>query len=110
MQPWPYPVQFSVDYPDRPLDRVTTFFRIFTAIPILILFGTVSGQAWQWTWSSQAGETATTTSAAAGGVLFGGTLLMILFRQKYPRWWFDWNLEFQRFGSRVTVYLVLMND
>ena len=35
---------------------------------------------------------------------------MILFRQKYPRWWFDWNLELQRFSSRVGVYLALMDD
>lgn len=110
MQQLPYPVQFSVEYPDRELDRVTTFFRIFTAIPILILLGTISGQAWQWTTNTQGGETATTTTAAAGGILFGGTLLMILFRQKYPRWWFDWHLELQRFGNRVTAYLALMND
>ncbi len=50
------------------------------------------------------------TSAGAAGVLFFGPLLMILFRQKYPRWWFDWNLELQRFSSRVGVYLALMDD
>ncbi len=48
--------------------------------------------------------------AGAGGLLFFGPLLMILFRQKYPRWWFDWNLELQRFGSRVVAYLALMDD
>ena len=48
MQPLTYPVQFSVDYPDRPLNRLTTFFRIFVAIPILIVLGSVSGAAWQW--------------------------------------------------------------
>jgi uncharacterized protein DUF4389 len=110
VQQTPYPVQFSIDYPDRELNRVTTLFRIFTAIPILIVIGAISGPSWQWSYNSQNGQTATTTSAAAGGVLFGATLLMILFRQKYPRWWFDWNLELQRFGSRVTAYLALMND
>ena len=35
---------------------------------------------------------------------------MILFRQKYPRWWFDWNLELLRFGARVGAFLALMND
>jgi hypothetical protein len=35
---------------------------------------------------------------------------MIVFRRKYPRWWFDWNLELQRFGSRVAAYLALMDD
>jgi len=101
-----YPVQFTVDYPDRPLDRLTTGFRIFVAVPILIVLGAVSGETWQW---STNGNTQTAT-AAAGGVLFFGPLLMILFRQKYPRWWFDWNLELQRFGNRVGVYLALMDD
>ena len=49
MQPTVYPVQFSIDYPDRPLNRLTTFFRIFVAIPILILLATVAGGTWQWT-------------------------------------------------------------
>jgi hypothetical protein len=104
-QPDTYPVQFSVDYPDRPLNRVTTFFRIFVAVPILILLGTVSGGTWQWTY-----ENSTTVVAGAGGMLFFGPLLMIVFRQKYPRWWFDWNLELQRFSNRVTAYLALMDD
>jgi hypothetical protein len=105
MQPLAYPVQFSVDYPDRTLDRVTTFFRIFVAIPILIVLGSVSGGAWQYSY-----DHATVAGAAAGGLLFLGPLLMILFRQKYPRWWFDWNLELQRFTNRVGVYLALMDD
>src|SRR5271167_686338 len=101
----PYPVRFSVDYPDRPLDRVTTAFRIFVAIPILIVLGTVSGGT-SWRWSDQGSSMA----AGAGGLLFLGPLLMILFRQKYPRWWFDWNLELQRFTNRLGAYLALMND
>jgi hypothetical protein len=101
----PYPVQFSVDYPDRPLNRLTTLFRIFTVIPIAIVLGTVAGQSWSWS-TSHGGYYV----AGAGGLLFFGPLLMILFRQKYPRWWFDWNLELQRFSMRVTTYLVLMND
>ena len=98
-----YPVQFAVDYPDRPLNRLTSAFRIFVAIPILIVLGTVSGS------SGWSGETAVAMSGA-GGVLFLGPLLMILFRRKYPRWWFDWNLEFERFSNRVVVYLALMDD
>ena len=101
----PYPVRFSVEYPDRPLNRVTTAFRIFVAIPILIVLGTVSGGT-SWQWSSQGSSMA----AGAGGLLFLGPLLMILFRQKYPRWWFDWNLELQRFTNRLGVYLALMDD
>jgi len=106
MQQVTYPVQFSVDYPDRPLDRVSTAFRIFVVIPIAIVLGTVSGGTWDWSY----GDEATTTAAGAGGVLFAGPLLMILFRQKYPRWWFDWNLELQRFSNRVAAYLALMDD
>ena len=102
-----YPIQFSVEYPDRPLDRVTTAFRIFVAIPILILLGAVSGGTWQ---STTTDGRVTTIAAGAGGLLFFGPLLMILFRQKYPRWWFDWNQELQRFGTRVSVYLALMDD
>src|SRR5262249_1137943 len=43
-------------------------------------------------------------------VLFLPALLMILFRQKYPRWWFDWNLELLRFSNRIGIYLSLMDD
>lgn len=101
-----YPARLSVLYPDRPLNRVTTLFRIFVAIPILILLGTVAGGTFQWT----NGDRPTTVVAGAGGLLFLGPLLMILFRRKYPRWWFDWNLELQRFGNRVLAYLALMDD
>ncbi|HYY78275.1 MAG TPA: DUF4389 domain-containing protein [Actinomycetes bacterium] len=100
-----YPVQFAVDYPDRALDRLTSAFRIFVAIPILIVLGAVGGESWQWSSSS-----GTARTAAAGGLLFLGPLLLILFRQKYPRWWFDWNLELQRFGNRVVTYVALMDD
>jgi hypothetical protein len=94
-----YPVQFSVEYPDRDLNRLTTAFRIFTAIPIFIVAATLSGGGWHWT-----------VAIGTGGILFVPPLLMILFRQKYPRWWFDWNLEFLRFTNRIGVYLALMDD
>jgi hypothetical protein len=101
-----YPVQFAVDYPDRPLNRLTTFFRLFTAIPIAIVLGSVAGQTWQYT---SAKDTAVIV-AGAGGLLFFGPLLMLLFRQKYPRWWFEWNRELLRFTNRVSIYLLLMDD
>jgi hypothetical protein len=100
-----YPIQLSIEYPDRTLNRLTTAFRIFVAIPIAIVLGSVSGGVWEW--SYQNGKA---VAAGAGGLLFFGPLLMILFRQKYPRWWFDWNLELQRFSNRVGVYLGLMDD
>ena len=101
-----YPVNFSVDYPDRQLDRLTSFFRIFTVIPIGIILGTVAGGTWEWSYRNGTSGAA----AGAGGLLFFGPLLMILFRRKYPRWWFDWNLELQRFSNRVLIYLALMDD
>ena len=99
-----YPVRFAVDYPDRPLNRLTSAFRIFVAIPILIVLGTVSSSSFVW---SNDGATA---AAGVGGTLFFGPLLMIVFRQKYPRWWFDWKVELQRFTNRVVVYVLLMDD
>ena len=102
-----YPVQLSVAYPDRDLNRATTFFRIFAAIPILILLAAVDGGN---SYSSHAGDYTWTFAAGAGGTLVFAPLLMILFRQKYPRWWFDWNLQLARFSSRVCVYLALMDD
>jgi hypothetical protein len=102
--PAPYPVQFSVDYPDRSLDRVSTFFRLFAAIPILIVLSAISGSA-----TAQWGDSSTRV-IGAGGLLFAAPMFMIVVRRKYPKWWFDWNLELQRFSSRVAAYLALMDD
>jgi hypothetical protein len=101
-----YPVSFAVDYPDRPLNRLTTAFRIFTVIPIAIVLGAIGG--YSNTYSS--GAETTTIAIGGTGLLFLPPLLLILFRQKYPRWWFDWNLELLRFGNRVGIYLALMDD
>ena len=99
-----YPVQFDVAYPDRDLNRLTTAFRIFMVIPIVILLGTLGGHDY-WNWGKGAH-----VAEVGGGVLFLPVLLMIVFRQKYPRWWYDWNLELLRFTNRVFVYLALMDD
>jgi hypothetical protein len=102
-----HPVKFSVDYPDRDLDRLTSALRIFTVIPIAVVLAAIGGYSASWV----TGNGATTTVAVGGtGLLFLPPLLMIVFRQKYPRWWFDWNREFLRFGNRVGVYLALMDD
>jgi len=101
----PYPVSFSVDYPDRDLNRLTTGLRIFTAIPIVALLATIGGG-----YSARWGGGTTGFAAGGTGVLFIPPLLMILFRQKYPRWWYDWNLQLVRFSNRVGVYLALMTD
>jgi hypothetical protein len=98
-----YPVRFSVEYPDRELNRATTAFRLIVAIPILIVAASIGslapGEHGAWRFAG-----------GTGGVLFLAPLLMILFRQKYPRWWFDWNLELLRFSNRIGVYLALMDD
>jgi hypothetical protein len=101
-----YPVGFSVDYPDRELNRLTTALRIFTVIPIAIVLGTIGGFTGDW-----GSDTDRATVAIGGtGLLFLPPLLMIVFRQKYPRWWFDWNLQLLRFINRVGVYVALMDD
>jgi len=101
-----YPLTLDVEYPDRPLNRLTSAFRIFTVIPIgivLATLGTVSA-------STSSGDDYAGFAATGGGLLFVPPLLMILFRQKYPRWWFDWNRELLRFVNRVGIYVALMDD
>jgi Domain of unknown function (DUF4389) len=100
-----YPVRFSVDYPERELDNLSTLLRLFFAIPILVVLGAVAGPGSGWDH-----EHGARVAAGSGGVLVLGPLLMLLFRQKYPRWWFDWNLELLRFANRVVAYLALMDD
>lgn len=100
-----YPVQFAVDFPTRPLSRVATAFRILAAIPILIVLGMLPSAALRGD-----DQSAMQTLAIGGGAIFLPVVLMILFRQKYPRWWFDWNLNLLRFSNRVTAYLALLDD
>src|SRR5215203_1522427 len=102
-----YPVQFSVEYPDRELNRLMTAFRVIVAIPILVVLGALSGGWGGWGTGDWGGGG---IAAGAGGVLFVPVLLMIVFREKYPRWWYDWNLELLRFENRVVAYLALMDD
>ncbi|GGM72896.1 hypothetical protein GCM10012275_49410 [Longimycelium tulufanense] len=146
-----YPLRFHVDYPDRPLNRLTTLLRLIVVIPVGIVLATVNGGGLTWVWDrgwvtggwlwhqvwgtdswvvyrDWQVESPVWTAywdgtvvpgpdwpgywvlAGAGGLLFFGPLLMILFRQKYPRWWFDWNLNLFRFQNRVSVYLALLRD
>jgi len=100
-----YPVKLSIDYPDRDLNRLTTFFRILTVIPIAIIIGLISSGSFQWE-----GENGEVYKYAASGLLFLPLVLMILFRNKYPRWWFDWNVALTKFGTRVGAYLCLLTD
>jgi hypothetical protein len=102
-----HPVSFDVDYPDRPLNRLTTALRVFTVIPILIVLATITGYQASY---DAGGDTAGTFAAGGTGLLFLPPLLLLLFRQKYPRWWFEWNLELLRFSTRVGVYIGLLDD
>ena len=95
----PYPADLSVDYDDADRNRLTVGFRIFTALPILIVLAVLSG-------SISFGY----SRFSAGGVLFLPTLLMLVFRRKYPGWWFDFNLNIVRFANRVFAYLLLLRD
>jgi hypothetical protein len=89
--PLPYPIRLEVDYPDRPLDRVTSAFRLVTALPILLIVALLN-----WGRSS--------------GVLTLPVALMVLVRRKYPRWWFDWHVQLARFETRAFAYLLLLDD
>jgi hypothetical protein len=104
--PTAYPASFNVDYPDRNLNRLTSFFRIFTIIPIAIILGLIAstGSVWEsdpgpWQWQY-----------GSAGLLFVPLVLMILFRKKYPKWWFDWNFNLSRFSYRVSAYFALLRD
>src|SRR6184192_3898833 len=99
-----YPVQFNVDFPSRPLDRISTAFRLLVAIPIVIVMSMLSGA----TFGDD--DHARNTVVIGGAAVFVPLVLMLVFRQKYPRWWFDWNLNLLRFSNRVTAYLALLDD
>jgi len=104
-----YPVSFNVDYPDRALDRLTSALRIIVAIPIVAVLSLLTGASLHYVTTNNT-TNETVTLATGGGVLFLPLVLMIVFRQKYPRWWFDWNLQLLRFSARVSAYLALLDD
>lgn len=99
-----YPLTLSVDYPEK-LDRLTTFFRPIVAIPILVILSLLSG-------SYSAGDSSDEVRLrlSSAGIVFLPLVLLILFRQKYPRWWFNWNYSLTAFSTRVAAYLTLLRD
>jgi hypothetical protein len=103
-----YPARLDIDYPER-LDRFTTFFRLIWAIPIVIVISVLSAVA-SWTVVTATGETVTRSSGGIAAGLFLATMLMIVFRERYPRWWFDFAREFTRFATRVAAYVFLLTD
>ncbi|MFC1980234.1 DUF4389 domain-containing protein [Chloroflexota bacterium] len=98
-----YPVNLSIDYPGRNLNRLTTFFRIFTVIPIAIVIVLLTS-------NGSGGDEANGWGYGTAGLVCLPLLLMILFRQKYPKWWFDWNLALTKFSTRVGAYIGLLTD
>lgn len=99
-----FPLTYTVEYPDRNLNRLTTGLRFLWIIPIGIIASLIGsgqlslqGNDYSWSW-------------AVGGFLVLPVVLMLLFRQKYPRWWFDWNLNLSKFLVRVGAYAMLLRD
>jgi len=104
----PYPARLDIDYPER-LDRLTTFFRLIWIIPIAIILSLLTATGNE-TVITATGERVVRTSGGISAGLWLATLLMIVFRQRYPRWWFDFARELTRFGARVGAYLTLLTD
>ena len=100
-----YPVQFDVDFPERRLNRLTTAFRFLIAIPIVVVLTMLTGETFR-----NSDHTTENSLVIGGAAVFVPLVLMLVFRQKYPRWWFDWNLNLMRFSNRVTAYLALLDD
>ena len=102
-----YPARLEIDYPEEGLNRVTTLFRLILAIPIVVVLAVLTGGGGS---NAQQYDEILMAVVSAGGVVFLPVLLMILFRGKYPRWWFDWNVELTRLQNRVGAYFLLLRD
>jgi hypothetical protein len=107
--PQPYAARLNIDYPEK-LDRVTTLLRIFWIIPIAIVLGLLTGSGYQTQTTQTGNQVIQTTGGGISGGLWFATVLMLLFRWRYPRWWFDFARELTRFGTRVGAYLALLAD
>lgn len=99
-----YPLNLTIDYPDAVRNKLTTFFRLIMLIPILVILAFLGTSE-----ISGGGEEAD-FYIGGGGVVAIPIALMLFFRQKYPKWWFDWNLELTRFSTRVFAYFALLRD
>ena len=106
-----YPARLEIDYPEEGLGRASTAFRLILVVPIIMLLMVLTGNDMYWNsepdWNR---ENVLAFLLAAEGFVFLPALLMIVFRRKYPRWWFDWNLELMRFTTRVNAYIALLRD
>ena len=108
-----YAARLEIDYPAK-LDRLTTFFRLIWAIPIVIILALISAESETTAYvATESGETVRRVTTSGGGIMAGlavATALMILFRRRYPHWWFDFAREFTRFSARIGAYLALLTD
>lgn len=103
-----YPASLDIDFPKK-LDRATTFIRIVWAIPILTILSLLTASGGD-SYVNQAGKQMTTGGGGIVTGLFAATAIMLLFQQRYPRWWFDFALELNRFSTRVGAFLFLLTD
>ena len=94
-----YPATLTIDYPEN-ANRITVLFRLFLIIPILIILVLLSYHG--------AGSNQFPDESYWVGILVIPTLLMIIFRQKYPKWWFDWNEQLIKFSFRIMSYVLLL--
>jgi hypothetical protein len=83
-----YPVNLKIDYSETSI-KLTALIRLVLVIPIIIVIALISSYA-------------ETLSLAVA--------LMIIFKEKYPKWWFDWNLALTKFWLRIAAYGLLMRD
>jgi len=102
-EPSPYPVDLDVAYPTEARNRVTVLFRLILAVPALILLGILTNQ-------TSADVDAAQAATLAGGFVFLPTLLLLLFRHRYPRWWFDFNVQLLALSNRISMYVYLLRD
>jgi len=104
-----YAARLTIDYPER-LDRLTTLLRVIWIIPIAVILSLLTATGNE-TLVRETGERVMrSTGGGVSGGLFLATLLMIVFRVRYPRWWFDFARELTRFGARVGAYFALLTD
>ena len=100
-----YPARLEIDYPAQ-LDRLSSCFRILWIIPIAVILGLLTNAGF-------VEENHNGVATEGGGIVAGlalATALMIVFRQRYPRWWFDFARELTRFQTRIGTYFFLLTD
>lgn len=108
-----YPASLAIDYPTKKRDRLTVFFRLICVLPVLFVLAALTAGGDGESANEMGKELSVHVGGSAGGIvagLFVATGLLILFRQRYPRWWFDFALELNRFSTRIGAYLFLLTD